>query len=357
MTPGKKYFLLIYFTITATIIAQNPLKILFIGNSLTYSNDLPGMLVELASAKGRTLEVDSWTPGGVSLRDHANNSHTYIKINEKQWDYVILQSDDITAFSDMYYIEINTINKLLTGIRSNCSKSKVIYQMIFGLENGVTIQGEGTYTYEEYINKIYAGTLYIANHLNLQVAPVGWAWKQAIEKNPNIDLFAGDGAHPALRGSYIGACVFYATIFGEVLTENSYLSTLSSQEAFYLQSLATETVINDLAAWNLVTNLENETVLPRNIFLNNNYPNPFNPSTNINYVISQNGDGSLSSSKHVSLKIYDLLGNEITTLVDENQSPGIYEYKWTAEHQTSGLYFLTLRTDNYCETKKMLLLK
>jgi photosystem II stability/assembly factor-like uncharacterized protein len=83
--------------------------------------------------------------------------------------------------------------------------------------------------------------------------------------------------------------------------------------------------------------------------LNQNYPNPFNPTTNIKYKIANN--------KFVSLKVFDILGKEIETLVNEKQSPGTYEVNWKASTYPSGVYFYRLVTDGFTDTKKMILLK
>jgi len=83
--------------------------------------------------------------------------------------------------------------------------------------------------------------------------------------------------------------------------------------------------------------------------LKQNYPNPFNPSTSIQYAVS--------SKQFVSLKIYDLLGNEVTTLVNEEIPAGTYEITWYAEGLPSGVYFYQLRTGSFIETKKMVLVK
>jgi hypothetical protein len=91
------------------------------------------------------------------------------------------------------------------------------------------------------------------------------------------------------------------------------------------------------------------TTNPEKYQLFQNYPNPFNPTTNIKYQIANN---SL-----VSIKIYDLLGKEIETLVDENQSPGTYEVIWNAEKYSSGVYFYKLISGNYSEVKRMMLIK
>ncbi len=83
--------------------------------------------------------------------------------------------------------------------------------------------------------------------------------------------------------------------------------------------------------------------------LSQNYPNPFNPSTRIKYT--------LGKSSFVTLKIYDTLGREIKTLVSSEQSSGEYEVNFRAENLPSGIYFYTLRADNFQTTKKLLLMK
>jgi hypothetical protein len=88
---------------------------------------------------------------------------------------------------------------------------------------------------------------------------------------------------------------------------------------------------------------------PESYTLNQNYPNPFNPSTKISWRSSV---GSWQT-----LKIYDVLGNEVATLVDEYKPAGKYEVEFNASALTSGVYFYQLKTENYIETKKMVLLK
>jgi photosystem II stability/assembly factor-like uncharacterized protein len=91
------------------------------------------------------------------------------------------------------------------------------------------------------------------------------------------------------------------------------------------------------------------TGIPGKYSLSQNYPNPFNPSTNIKYQIINN--------KLVTLKIYDILGKEIATLINEKQTPGYYEINWDASGYPSGIYFYRLTTGDFSETKKMFLIK
>jgi hypothetical protein len=90
-------------------------------------------------------------------------------------------------------------------------------------------------------------------------------------------------------------------------------------------------------------------VVPQNFQLEQNYPNPFNPSTTIRY--------SIPEASFATVKVYDMLGNEVVTLVNEEQHAGEYEVEFDASHLSSGIYFYKLQTAYYVETKKMILMK
>lgn len=88
--------------------------------------------------------------------------------------------------------------------------------------------------------------------------------------------------------------------------------------------------------------------------LEQNYPNPFNPATIIKYSIPDAGTGLAMS---VTLKVYDILGNEVAALVNEAKQPGNYEVEFNANHLSSGTYFYTIIADGFFQTKKMIILK
>lgn len=101
-------------------------------------------------------------------------------------------------------------------------------------------------------------------------------------------------------------------------------------------------------------NIDYEKFLPKEFSLEQNYPNPFNPVTNIRYTIPSNKN---SLASNVTLKIYDVIGNEIATLVNETKDAGIYEVMFDASALSSGVYFYTLRSGEFLSSKKMVLLK
>jgi peptidoglycan/xylan/chitin deacetylase (PgdA/CDA1 family) len=85
-----------------------------------------------------------------------------------------------------------------------------------------------------------------------------------------------------------------------------------------------------------------------------NYPNPFNPTTKIKYTIP---DGGTSFMKFTQLKVYDILGNEVSTLVNEKQSPGYHEVEFNGNRLPSGIYFYSMQVGSFTSTKKLVLMK
>ena len=100
--------------------------------------------------------------------------------------------------------------------------------------------------------------------------------------------------------------------------------------------------------------LEKENLLPDEFVLYQNYPNPFNPRTKIKFTIQSNVKREMSN---VTLRIYDILGKELATLVNEEKPAGKYEVEFNANELTSGIYFYQLSAGNFSEIKKMVLLK
>jgi len=100
---------------------------------------------------------------------------------------------------------------------------------------------------------------------------------------------------------------------------------------------------------NSTTSVEDEYNVPTTYSLEQNYPNPFNPNTKIRYSIPQ--------SSKVVIKVFDILGNEIEALVNEEKQTGTYEITWYAEGLPSGIYFYRIQANNFIETKKMMLMK
>jgi len=112
-----------------------------------------------------------------------------------------------------------------------------------------------------------------------------------------------------------------------------------------------------------ITSVENEITLVNEFELFQNYPNPFNPTTKIRFTIPTSpfnpspSQGEGNRERSVTLKVYDILGNEVTTLVNEQKTPGYYEIDFNASALASGVYIYRLQVSNFSSTKKMMVLK
>lgn len=102
-------------------------------------------------------------------------------------------------------------------------------------------------------------------------------------------------------------------------------------------------------SFHVVTGMEDQGAVPIKYELRQNYPNPFNPSTTIFYQIPKNS--------FVSLRVFDMLGKEVMTLVNENKSLGRYAVKFDATDLSSGIYFYTIQADRFVDIKKSCLVK
>ena len=98
-----------------------------------------------------------------------------------------------------------------------------------------------------------------------------------------------------------------------------------------------------------VNGITNKTNIPSSFVLNQNYPNPFNPTTTIEYIIPK--------TRFVSLKVFDILGREIKTLVNRQELPGAYKVLFDGSGIASGVYFYRIQAGEFVATKKFILLK
>jgi Secretion system C-terminal sorting domain len=114
-------------------------------------------------------------------------------------------------------------------------------------------------------------------------------------------------------------------------------------------------IVDDLAFEGISVDVnETDNTIPNEFSLEQNYPNPFNPSTKIRYSIPSTSSGE---TQKVTLKVYNMLGNEVATLVNEEQTAGNYKISFNPSGLSSGIYLYKLQSGNFVQTKKMIYLK
>jgi photosystem II stability/assembly factor-like uncharacterized protein len=159
----------------------------------------------------------------------------------------------------------------------------------------------------------------------------------------NDNLFAGvDNSQNCFKSTNGG--LNWITFIGLPNTYGSYDMVSSN---LYILSQTNLGVYGALLQ-TVITKIEKSTKIS-DYSLSQNYPNPFNPSTTIQYQIPK--------EQFVTLKVFDITGKKIETLINENQSPGNYEVKWSASKYSSGVYYYRIETRSYSDTKSMLLIK
>jgi len=227
------------------------LKILFIGNSLTYYNDQPHLFWYMANSVGKKLYIDQATIPGAHMLDHLGSEFTKDKISSQKWDIVILQEAiDGIAFSENHAYIIDYLQEMKTLILANNSQTKIAYFLSWTLKRGYQ-QGYQFYSYETFQKMLRDGTAAVSKKMDFMVAPVGWAWYKVIQEQPEIQLFNMDGSHPSFIGSYLGACVYFVMIFQESVVDNPFSVLINKNHANYQQETATKTVMDSLGYWNI----------------------------------------------------------------------------------------------------------
>jgi hypothetical protein len=233
-------------------------SILLIGSSYFTCNDLKSILENITNCTENNIKIHTAFTNGAYLHDHANSPSTESKINEMNWDDIVLQGVGRLMAYPEYFTDhpvYPALQTLRAKINSNSESTRMIYCLPWAYEDGMTWYQDWTDTYSDMQMEIYNNTLAYSDDIGFTVAPVGVAWKTVLEEKdfPLHYLHVSDWNHPSLRGSYVMACVIYATVFQEDLTGVTYYAGLPEEEAQYFQIVASSTVLDSLERWNITS--------------------------------------------------------------------------------------------------------
>jgi len=231
--------------------AQLSFKVLFLGNSYTYVNNLPQLVHDVALSAGDTLVFDSYAQGGYQLIDHCIDPTSQNKIMAGGWDYVVIQgqSQEPIIYTGSFNSGGNGLHNLVKQYNP-CAVT--MPYMTWGRKNGdasncinfpvmCTYEGMDTTLRNRYLN--------LTSALNGEVSPVSVVWNNIRQNYPNLELYQPDESHPSLAGSYAAACCFYAAIFKKDPTLITFNPGLDTTDASVIRSAAKTAVFNNLQAW------------------------------------------------------------------------------------------------------------
>jgi len=246
---GLLYLAVINVTCVDAPGARPCLRVLFIGNSFTQVNDLPGMFANLARSGGHKIETDIAASGGWTLTQHAASPDTLAKIKSVPWDFVVLQEQ-----SQIPSIEESRAASMFPGARTLVSQVRAVHASPIFFQTWAHSPGwpeNGMPNYESMQAQIDLGYQQISQELNVPVAPVGTAWLTVKGQYPLLSLWQDDGIHPNPKGTYLAACVFYAVIYRQTPVGLSYTADLPQDTARLLQTAAANVVLKNTQQWNL----------------------------------------------------------------------------------------------------------
>jgi hypothetical protein len=223
-------------------------RVYFIGNSYTAVNDLPTVFADLAWSGGHRVETGVQAPGGWKLADH-DTSDTGRTIAAAKWDFVVLQEQsEIPSDRQLRESYMYPAAQDLVAVARNAGAQPMFF-LTWAHRNGWPADNLPDYASMQ--ASIDAGYLFIAGQQHAAIAPVGFAWKSIVDRESDPGLWQDDGSHPTEKGTYLAACVFYASVFLESPVGLKYQAGLSDADAADAQHAAATTVLGDPSKWGL----------------------------------------------------------------------------------------------------------
>ncbi len=232
--------------------ATDTTRVLFIGNSITYFNDMPQTFEDIANSLGDTTEMTMYAPGGTGFVNHVSDPAVFNYFRMGCWDYIVLQPGSNESPGYSYPIDTTLLRAriLVDSIYKYNPCAKILYYEIsYGVWGNTA---SDLTTYNNTMDLIIGNLTYLADSTETFFAPVGEAFRTAWNSNQNNMLWMAYGdIHPNAKGSYMAACTFYSSIFQKPSHGTPVLATLSPAAADSAQLLCDSIVLNHLSDWRI----------------------------------------------------------------------------------------------------------
>lgn len=273
---------------------ETPLDVLFVGNSITYFNNLPQTFEVIAEEQGYQIDLDQYTPGGTGFVHHVNSAVLYQKFRDRTWDYVILQpgSNESPGFSYSIDQTIERGKQLRDSILkySPCA-SIYYYEIAYGIVDDTQA------SFDQYLERsqlIKDNITQMSNETGIPLSPVGECFKTSMLTDDSEFLWGGYGdIHPNAKGSFLGACTFYNALFKKEITNSNVNAGLTNEQANYFRGVAQDVTLNNSDDWN-ISSLTATALFDIEV-ANDGSVNFINQSSNYDAILWDFGDGQTST--------------------------------------------------------------
>jgi hypothetical protein len=217
------------------------LRVLFVGNSYTATNDLPAMLHTIAQAAPEPprIDVESIAPGGATFSMHWNGADVQPAIAKGGRTHVVLQAQSVEPLIDPD--TFSHYGALLAGAAKSAQASPVLFETwarkAGDFYDQAPFAGGSPEAMQDMLTTEYGA---LGKKSGAAIAPIGQAWRAAWTTHPEIELYQPDGSHPSVAGTYLAACVLYTSISGHGSAPSSGVPQgVSAGDAATLRGVAT----------------------------------------------------------------------------------------------------------------------
>jgi hypothetical protein len=246
------------------ISAQPPaLKVLFIGNSFMWNNNLPQIEKDMVAQTGINAEIESHLVLGQSIDHFIKDGACWALIKSRAWDYIVIQ--DYQGYYYDYYGKIDSNGLAIPLVKNNLIFQdsikklipcvKIVYFAGWEQKGGIASRFPGDNSIK-LISRIMANYTYLNNMPGVHntIAPIGAAWIRCINERPDIELFGSDNRHPGYAGSYLTACVLFSTIFHAIPADSNIPIDLKiKKQDLYLKTIASKVIADSFEYTNLAS--------------------------------------------------------------------------------------------------------
>ena len=246
---------ILLFLLAQICLAQGETKrVLFIGNSYTEVNNLPDMVKRVAESAGDMVEFQSNTPGGCTFQQHCSNQSMTL-IQQGGWDVVALQEQSQLPSFPQSQVEQECFpyaEQLINAVYDANPNGEAMLYMTWGRENGDPYNAQFfpvLGTYEGMDSMLFERYMYMGRTYDASICPVGRVWRYLRTNNQEIQLYASDGSHPSIAGTYAAACAFYTMIFHKSPLNITFRPEIEDLHAQAIRDAVQTVVFDTLTFW------------------------------------------------------------------------------------------------------------